>query len=703
MAAAIETLRDNPAPGDYNLQCAGDASARTKPKPMTARVDIDRTAARIAELRQKIEYHNYLYYVKDAPEISDAEYDRMMRELIELETLHPELASPDSPTQRVGGEPLERFKKIEHHAPMLSLANAFSEDELRAFNRRVANLLEVPVLAYVTELKIDGVAMALTYQNGKFVRGATRGNGVVGEDVTTNLRTIRQIPLRLKDAEHIPEIEVRGEVYLPVPAFNAMNEERADQGLSLFANPRNAAAGAIRQLDPKITASRPLAFFAYAIGYIENYELNTQKETLDTLSEWGLPVNKNHRRFESIDGVLRFCEEWEKKRDSLEYEIDGVVVKVDDLEYQRQLGTISRDPRWAIAYKFPGQVATTRLNAIGINVGRTGSMNPFAILEPVRLGGVTIKLATLHNQEDIWRKDIRIGDTVVVKRAGDVIPQVVGPVLEQRTGKEKQFKYPAKCPSCGRPVEHREGEVMAYCLNRDCPSQILEGLAHFVSRGAMDIRGLGYSTLQKLVELGFVKNGADIYSLTDDELAQLPGFKEKSIANLRAAINASKERPFENVLFALGIRHVGEGIAALLIDRFPEIDTLMNASEEEISSIAGIGPQIAAAVHEWFQDSRNKKLVSRLEQAGLQMKRKRRAPKTGPLEGKTFIITGKLERMTRSAAEKWIEERGGTVLPSVSKKLDYLVVGEDPGTKLARAEKLEVRQITEKQLFEMAE
>ncbi|HWC76186.1 MAG TPA: NAD-dependent DNA ligase LigA [Blastocatellia bacterium] len=668
---------------------------------MTSEFDIDRVAARMAELRQKLEYHNYLYYVKDAPEISDAEYDRMFRELLELERAHPELASPDSPTQRVGGEPLERFKKVEHRAPMLSLANAFNEAELRAFNARVSKLLGHNEIAYVTELKIDGVAMALTYENGRFVRGATRGNGVVGEDVTTSLKTVKQIPLRLGGAESIPAMEVRGEVYLPVSAFNAMNEERADQGLSLFANPRNAAAGAIRQLDPKKTAARPLAFFAYAIGYIEGENLEAQKETLERLETWGLPVNKNYRWHESIDGVLEFCGQWEKKRDSLDYEIDGVVVKVDSLEYQRTLGTVSRDPRWAVAFKFPGQVATTKLKRIGVNVGRTGSMNPYAELEPVRLGGVTIKLATLHNRDDVRRKDIRVGDMVVVKRAGDVIPQVVGPVLEQRTGKETVFEYPSICPSCGQKVVHEEGEAMAYCVNRDCPAQLFEGLNHFISRGAMDIIGLGPSTIYKLIELGFVKNAADIYTLGEEQIAQLPGFKDKSIRNLRAAIELSKQRPFENVLLALGIRHVGEGVASLLVDKFEDIDGLLNAAEEEISQVPGIGPQIARSVHAYFQDERNRELVARLQSSGLKMKREARAAKTGPLVGKTFLITGKLETMPRSAAEKWIEEQGGSIASSVSKKLDFLVVGADPGSKLARAQKLGVRQITEKQLMEM--
>jgi DNA ligase (NAD+) len=573
--------------------------------------DIDRVAARMAELRQKIEYYNYLYYVKDTSEISDAEYDRMFRELLELEKAHPELASPDSPTQRVGGEPLERFNKVEHRAPMLSLANAFSEEELRAFNTRIAKLLERDEIAYVTEMKIDGVAMALTYEKGRFVRGATRGNGIVGEDVTASLRTVKQVPLRLTGADHIPLVEVRGEVYLPLSAFNAMNEERADQGLAVYANPRNAAAGAIRQLDPKVTASRPLAFFAYAIGYIEDEELETQKETLELLGKWGFQVNTNYRWHESMEGVIKFCGEWEKKRDSLDYEIDGVVVKVDSLDDQHSLGTVSRDPRWAVAFKFPGQIATTRLKRIGVNVGRTGSMNPYAELEPVRLGGVTIKLATLHNRDDVRRKDIRVGDMVVVKRAGDVIPQVVGPVLEQRNGSETVFEYPKVCPSCGQKVVHEEGDAMAYCVNRDCPAQIFEGLNHFVSRGAMDIGGLGPSTIQKMMDLGFVKSSADLYAVTDAQLAELPGFKDKSIKNLLNALEVSKQRPFENVLLALGIRHVGEGVAALLVERFNDIDRLMNAGEEEIASVLGIGPQIAQSVINTFRTN-NRELVEQL-------------------------------------------------------------------------------------------
>ncbi|MBI2821152.1 MAG: NAD-dependent DNA ligase LigA, partial [Acidobacteria bacterium] len=460
--------------------------------------------------------------------------------------------------------------------------------------------------------------------------------------------------------------------------------------------------GAIRQLDPKVTAGRPLSFFAYAIGYIDDETLQTQKQILERLMEWGLPVNSNFRWHASMEGVLAFCRDWEKKRDSLNYEIDGVVIKVDSLEYQRALGVVSRDPRWAVAFKFPGQVATTRLKEIGINVGRTGALNPYAILEPVRLGGVTIKLATLHNQDDIRRKDIRIGDLVVVKRAGDVIPQVVGPVLEQRTGEEKVFRYPSRCPSCGSPVQRQPGEAMAYCLNRECPAQKFEGLKHFVGRAAMDIRGLGPSTLQKMIDLGLVKDAADLYSLTDAEMARLPNFKEKSIQNLRAALKASKQRPFESVLFSLGIRHVGEGVAALLAEHFRDIDTLTGAAEEEIAAVPGIGPEIAASVYQYFRGGGNRRLVEKLRKAGLKTEKERRAEHHGPLSGKTFIITGKLDSMPRSAAEDWIRRQGGTVLTSVSRKLDYLVVGADPGTKLAKARKLGVREITEKKLVEMA-
>lgn len=669
---------------------------------MSIHIDIDRVAARIAELQQKIEYHNYRYYVLDSPEIQDAEYDRMFRELLELEKAHPELASPDSPTQRVGMEPLERFEKVAHQAPMLSLANAFNEEELRAFHKRVCTSLDTESVSYVAELKIDGVAIALTYENGRLVRGATRGNGLIGEDVTQNLKTIKQIPLRLPSVDSISLLEVRGEVYLPVSTFQSLNEERADKGLALFANPRNATAGAIRQLDARITAARPLAFFAYAIGHTQNGAVETQHQALESLVRWGFPVNLNYRLHHSINEVIDYCRQWEKQRDSVDYEIDGVVIKVNDFKQQQTLGVVSRDPRWAVAYKFAGQVATTRLKKIEINVGRTGSMNPYAVLEPVRLGGVTVKLATLHNQDDILRKDIRIGDMVVVKRAGDVIPQIVGPVLEQRTGQEKIFHYPGRCPSCGHQVKHQEGEAMAFCVNRDCPAQQFERLKHFVSQGAMDIRGLGPSTLQKMIRLGFIRNGADLYALTEELLAKLPNFKEKSIRNLQKALERSRQRPFESVLFAMGIRHVGEGVAALLAENFRDIDSLIKANAEEIAAVTGIGPQIAQSVYQYFRDSKNCRFIEDLRRSGLRMKKEGQVARQGPLTGKSFMITGKLESMPRSAAEKWIEAHGGIVLSSVSQKLDFLVVGDDPGSKLAKARKRRVKEITEKQLIELA-
>jgi DNA ligase (NAD+) len=667
---------------------------------MTAQVDIDRVSARIADLRQKIEYHNYRYYVLDAPEISDAEYDRMFRELLTLEKAHPELAAADSPTQRVGLEPVDRFRKVAHQTPMLSLANAFSEQELQAFHKRVCRLLSTTKLSYVTELKIDGVAVALRYERGRLVRGATRGNGLVGEDVTPNLKTIKQVPVNLKTTTPAHVIEIRGEVYLALAAFRSLNEERADKGLPLFANPRNAAAGALRQLDPKVTAARPLAFFAYAIGYSEPEIVTSQDQALNTLGSWGFAVNPNHRRHSSMENVIDYCRKWEKKREALPYEIDGVVAKVNDLELQRRLGVISRDPRWAIAYKFPGQVATTRLKDIGINVGRTGSMNPYAVLEPVRLGGVTVHLATLHNEQDIRRKDIRIGDMVVVKRAGDVIPQIVGPVLEQRTGKKRKFQYPPKCPACGHRVVREADAAMAYCVNPKCPAQRFESLKHFVD--VMDTRGLGPSTLTKLLELGLVQDAADLYSLKDEQLAQIPNYREKSIQNLRNALDRSKQRPFATVLFALGIPHVGEGAATLIADHFQSMERLMSARSQDIGEVSGVGPQIAENVSEFFQNGGNQRLVKRLAQAGLQMKREKMSPRTGPLQGKSFIITGKLQSMGRGAAESWIESLGGHVLASVSRKLDYLIVGADPGSKLARARQLGIREISEQELLNLA-
>jgi len=664
--------------------------------------NVDQIAARVAGLREEIEYHNYRYYVLDDPVISDAEYDRMFRELQGLEREYPELSSPDSPTQRIGAEPQERFQKVQHRRPMLSLANAFDEEELRAFDRRVRNLLGTESYDFVTELKIDGNAVALTYEDGRLARGATRGNGLVGEDVTANLKTIRSIPLKLRGNGTAPRlVEVRGEAYLPISAFNRINEERERAGETLFANPRNAAAGALRQLDPQVTAGRPLAFFAYAVGAIEGRELETQMEVLARLAEWGFPVNPHCRHHASIDDVVQFCREWQGKRDSLDYEIDGIVVKVNSLAAQERLGVVSRDPRWAVAFKFPGQLASTRLLEIRINVGRTGALNPYAVLEPVQLSGVTIKTATLHNEDDIRRKDIREGDMVIIKRAGDVIPQVVGPVREKRSGGEREFRYPEHCPVCNSRVAREEGEAIAYCTNRNCPAQRLEMLIHFVSQGAMDIRGLGPQTIEKMLELKLIENPADIYFLTGEDMARLPGFKEKSVANLLAAIEASRSRSFERVLFALGIRHVGESIAGLLASAFGDIDALQAASEEEISSVPGVGPEIASSVHLYFEGAEHLALIRKLKKAGLRFSGPRAAPREGPLAGRTFVITGTLPSLSRQAATDMIVRHGGKVVASVSSKTDYLLVGKDPGSKVEKARELKIAQVSEEELRRM--
>ncbi|MEE8462194.1 MAG: NAD-dependent DNA ligase LigA [Acidobacteriota bacterium] len=667
--------------------------------------DIDWATPRISELRQEIEHHNYRYYVLDDPVIADEEYDRMFRELVALEQEYPELASSESPTQRIGAQPQEEFQKVEHHAPMLSLGNAFNKEELRAFYKRISNLLGTDKIDLVTELKIDGVAVALTFQDGVLVRGATRGNGLIGEDITINLKTIRAIPLRLRKGTPRPEtVEVRGEVYLPITAFNRMNEERAKADQSPFANPRNAAAGALRQLDPGMTASRPLAFFAYSVGYVQGMSFKTQIQVLKQLREWGFPVNTHYRHGHSIDRAFNFCSEWEDKRESLDFQIDGVVVKVNRLDYQDRLGVVSRDPRWAVSYKFPGQLATTRLLEIKINVGRSGALNPYAVLEPVQIAGVTIRTATLHNEDDIRRKDIREGDVVVVKRAGDVIPQVVGAVREKRTGRERVFTYPDRCPVCRQRVVRKPGEARAYCTNPKCPAQGLEALKHFVSRGAMDIRGLGEQTLEKLIALDLVEDPSDLYFLNRVEVAELPNFKEKSVANLLDSIEQGKSQPFRRVLFALGIRHVGESIAALLVTHFSDLDSLMKASEEEISSIDGIGPEIARSVHDYFGTKQSHRLIKKLKKAGLQFRDARGAVKDeGSLTGKTFVVSGTLPTFSRAQATEFIRSHGGKVTSSVSSKTDFLVVGDSPGSKRQQARKLQVPQIAEEILRKMVE
>jgi DNA ligase (NAD+) len=649
---------------------------------------------RVEELRREVERHNRLYHQLDQPEITDAEYDELFRELQRLEAENPELVDPDSPTQRVGAEPQSGFAEIRHLQPMLSLANARDPDELRAWGARVLRLLEAEGLGpprFVTEPKIDGLAISLVYRDGRFERGATRGDGAVGEDVTANLRTVRTVPLRMSrvDGEAAPVLlEVRGEVYLPIEDFERLNEERAAAGLATFMNPRNSAAGSLRQKDPRQTAARPLAIWCYAVGAREGVDFASHSEALAWLEAHGFRVNPLTEQHDDIEDVARRCAELEDRRLSLGYEIDGVVVKVDRYDQQSALGVVGRDPRWAVAYKFPPITATTKLLDIGLNVGRTGALNPFAMLEPVVVGGVVVKLATLHNEDDIRRKDIRIGDTVIVQRAGDVIPQVVGPLTATRDGTEREFFMPERCPACDQPVVREPGEAMHRCVNPNCPSRGLEAIKHFVSRGALDIDGVGEKLVSRLWELELVRRPPDLYRLTVDDLLPLDGFAEISARNVIASIDASRSRPFPNVVFALGIPHVGYVTAELLARRCRSMDALRAAGLEEIEHVEGVGPVIAEAVAAWFGDPEHAALVDDLAAAGVSMAL---APgegdePEGPLSGLTVVITGTLEALSRTEAEEAVIARGGKVTSSVSKRTSYVVAGESPGSKLAKAE-----------------
>jgi DNA ligase (NAD+) len=644
---------------------------------------------RVEELRSKIAYHDYRYHVLDSPEIADAEYDKLMRDLRTLEGQHPELITPDSPTQRVSGQPIEAFGIVEHRQQLLSLANAFAEDELRAWYRRVTRAAERDDIALVCEPKIDGLAVALVYENGAFVQGATRGDGSRGENITQNLRTIRSIPLSI--SKPVPErFEVRGEVYMTAAGFEKLNEERGAAGLPLFASPRNSAAGSLRQLDPTVTSTRPLDIFLYQLGWADGTTPQTQWETLQWLGDLGFRTNPHIKRFTTIDEVYAHVQAWEAQRDRLGYEIDGLVVKVDEFGLQRALGVVGREPRWAIAYKFPPTQATTKLNAIEVNVGRTGSLNPFAVLEPVIVAHARVKLATLHNEDDIRRKDIRVGDTVIVQRAGDVIPQVVGPVLSLRTGNEPVFEMPTHCPECGTEVVRPEGEAMRYCPNRSCPAQIFRLLTHFASRGAMDIEGLGESMAYQLLNVAvdgqpLVEDIAGVYSLTKEQLVKLERMGEKSAENLLAGIEASKQRPLGRVLFALGIRHVGDETAELLAGHFGSLDAIAGAGLEDLESVPTIGPKTALSVYEYFQDEQNRALVEKLRQAGVKLAGAA-AAREGPLLGSTFVVTGSLARWSRNEVESIIKRHGGAVGSSVTKKTNYLVAGESPGSKLTKAQ-----------------
>jgi DNA ligase (NAD+) len=658
---------------------------------------------RIEELRSQINYHNYRYYILDSPEVSDGEYDALMLELRRLEEAYPEYLSPDSPTQRVGAEPITAFRMVEHRYPLLSLANVFSFAELQAWYSRARNLLGDEITDFVAEHKMDGLAVALIYEDGRLVTGATRGDGLHGEDVTQNLRTVRSIPLVLPQGAP-RRFEVRGEVYIRKADFENLNQDRANHGLPLYANPRNTAAGSLRQLDPRITAQRPLDIFVYALGWSDTPEFpDNHWETLEYLKSLGFKINPFSVRLSDMPAAEAFHQTWLEKRHELDYEADGIVIKVNSYARQTTLGVVGRDPRWAVAYKFPPIQATTRLLDIQVNVGRTGMLNPFAILEPVQVGGVVIKQATLHNEDDIHRKDVRIGDTVIVQRAGDVIPQVVGPVTSRRTGQEREFRMPEVCPACGTLVVRTEGEVAYRCQNPACPAQVRRLLEHFASRGAMDIQGLGEQWTAILLEQGLVHDVAGLYSLTQEQLIGLERMGEKSAANLLEAIQASKTRPLANVIFALGILHVGSQTAGLLARHFRSMERLATASAEEIAEIEGIGPIVAGAIHTYFQEPRNRQVVEKLHLAGVNMYlREDTAPASaGPLAGQEFVLTGTLTSYPRARAEELVHSLGGTASDSVTRRTTYLVVGDKPGSKLRRAQQLGVRVIREEAFLQL--
>ncbi len=655
---------------------------------------------RAAELRRQLEYHNYRYYVLDDPEIGDDQYDALMDELRGLEAEHPELVTPDSPTQRVGAEPVSELEKVRHPQAMLSLANARSAEDLRAWIQRMRNFLgregiTDPQFEYVVEPKIDGLAISLIYRDGVFERGATRGNGEVGEDVTHNLRTMPSIPLRLEMDDPPAMIEVRGEVYMSLSDFAKINERRAEQGLSTFMNPRNSAAGTIRQLDPKLAADRPLSFWAYAVGATEGISFSAHWDALEWLREHRFPVHPDVQKLRTEDEVVAQCRGWEERRGSLDFEIDGAVVKVNEAELQRRLGVVGREPRWAIAWKFPPTTAVTMLRQIGWNPGKFGDLHPYAMLEPVQVGGVTVKLATLHNEEDLARKDLREGEEVIVLRAGDVIPQVLSPAphVAEREDRPPPPHPPERCPVCDTPTVKPADSVFTRCPNRDCPGRRWQLLKHFV--GAMDIDGLGEKQVSLFMELGWVRTAADFYRLSAEQIASQPGFGEVSAQKLVSAIERSKEQPFGRVLFALGIEEVGYVTGRNLAQHFRTIDALMAAAPERIEEAQGIGPKMAHTIHEQLHDPLMVSLIEDLRAQGLRFEEEGPPPGEGPLAGKTFVLTGTLPNLTREQATEMVVAAGGRVTGSVSKKTDYVVAGESAGSKLAQAERLGVPIIDE--------
>ncbi len=652
---------------------------------------------RVERLREEIEYHNSRYYILDQPEISDAQYDRLMRELEKLEEQYPELRSPNSPTQRVGAPPLEEFEIVRHTIPMLSLANAFDETEAKEFDKRVKKFLGTSSdIEYVTEPKLDGLAVELVYERGQFAVGSTRGDGVNGENITQNLRTVKTIPLQLIRKEiPVPErLEVRGEVIMQLKRFRELNQKRDELGEPLFANPRNAAAGSVRQLDSKITAERPLEIYCYGIGEVRGRTFKSHWEILQTLSKWGLRVNLNLGRCKNIDEVIEYYHNMNEKREKLPYEIDGIVIKVNQLDLQTRLGEISRSPRWALAFKFQPKQETTKIQDIIVQVGRTGALTPVAVMEPVKVGGVEVSRATLHNQDEIDKKDVRIGDTVVIQRAGDVIPEVVQVIESKRTGKEKKFRMPSKCPVCGAEVIKEE--AIHRCIGLDCPAQLKGRIKHFASKRAMDIEGLGVKLIDQLVDKGLIKDVADIYYIEKEQLIELERMAEKSAQNIIDAIDASKTKPLSKFLYALGIRHVGETTAEDLARRFSRLDDFFHLSEEDLREVEGIGPEVSASVYQFFRDKKNKESIERLKKAGVTVIEPKVKGKA-KFAGKTFVFTGALKSLGRDEARNIVESQGGMTASSVSKNVDFVVVGEDPGSKFDKAKELGIKTLTEEE------
>lgn len=687
--------------------------------------------SRYEELKEKIHFHNHRYHVMDSPIISDAEFDKLLNELKRIEAEHPDWITADSPTRRAGAKPADRFDKVRHPAPILSLANAFGADDARAWLERVKRIDDrVEKAKFVVEPKIDGLSVVLHYRDGVFVQGATRGDGEVGEDITQNLRTIRAIPLKIpvqtadrgrKTASSSivnrppSYLVIRGEAFMPVKEFEELNRKLEEAGEKTYQNPRNTAAGSLRQLDPELTASRPLTILVYQIVYSEDKPLGSGKdpkglptsqwEILEYLKALGFPVTDIAKRFDDFEKAIAYAESWEKKRDDLSYETDGIVIKIDDLNLAAELGFVGKDPRGAIAFKFPAREVTTTLNDIGVAVGRTGVLTPYAMLEPVEIGGVIVERATLHNFDYIAEKDIRVGDRVLVKRAGEVIPYVIGPVVDARKGKEKKYKPPTKCPACGQDVEHFEGEVAWYCVNAACPAQLVRNIEHYVSRGAMDIEGLGIKIVEQLIEAGLVKDVADLYMLKRDQLLALEGFKDKKTDNLLTAIENSKSQSLARLIAALGIHGVGEVMAGDLAATFPELDALSKSKADDLMQIEGLGPNIAESIVDWFARSSNQKLLKKLKAVGMWPKggkSKVEGRKSDAFGGMTFVVTGTLPTFSRDDAKAFIESHGGKVTDSVSKKTSYLVLGENPGSKFDKAKSLGVKIVGEAELKKFA-